>query len=141
MHFAAKNKQLLVSAAKEYVANWRKPFIWDDIEHDLLAEKAFSPADLDELFSPVNIDTGDELEDFVVNAAELFGDTQWSYMSMLHIVFVRVLLTRATAIPLAERKIMAGMAAGQWQTHMTLFQAPWLALDNSKQHLDCLYDE
>lgn len=25
VHFAAKNKQLLVSAAKEYVANWRKP--------------------------------------------------------------------------------------------------------------------
>lgn len=57
----------------------------------------------------------------------------------LHIVVVRMLLTRAIAIPLAERRIMAGMAAGHWCTHLTLFGVcPWLALDNSKQLLQCL---
>ena len=35
VHFAAKNKQLLVSAAKEYVASWKQPFSWDHISADL----------------------------------------------------------------------------------------------------------
>ena len=91
------------------------------------------------MFGSIDISTEDELEEFVVGAAELFGDTQWSYMCALHIVFVRVLLTRALAIPLIERKIMAGMAVGFWQTLMTLFDLPWLALDNSKQCLSCLF--
>ena len=34
---------------------------------------------------------------------------------------------------------MAGLAAGFWYTHTTLFNGfPWLALDNSKQQLKCL---
>ncbi|KAL3141028.1 hypothetical protein ABBQ32_005543 [Trebouxia sp. C0010 RCD-2024] len=139
VHFAAKNTQLLVSAAEAYAAGWKKPFSWDEVAQDLTAEKAFPEVDLEEIFSSINITAVDELKEFVVSAAELFGGTQWSYMSTLHIVFVRVLLTKALAIPLVERKIMAGMAVGFWQTHMTLFDLPWLALDNSKQHLNCLY--
>ena len=48
---------------------------------------------------------------YIVNAAELFGNTGHTcplYTSS----FVRMLLTKATAIPLAERRIMAGMAVG-----------------------------
>lgn len=95
-------------------------------------------ASLKQLFGPISISTVGKLKAFVVSAAEIFGDTQWSYMSTLH-VFVRMLLTKATAIPLADRRIMAGFAAGFWYTHMTLFNGfPWLALDNFKQQLKCL---
>ena len=144
VHFATKNKQLLVAAAHAYVASFKKPFSWDDIKTDLTTTEKIlwrdQPlASLKQVFGPVSISTVGKLKAFVISAAETFGDTQWSYMSTLHIVFVRMLLTKATAIPLAERRIMAGFAAGFWYTHMTLYNGfPWLALDNSKQQLKCL---
>lgn len=144
VHFATKNKEPLVVAAKAYVAGLREPFSWDELKTDLLsADKAFNcHAPLQEAFSPISISTEDKLKAYVVNAAQLFGDTHWSYMSTLHIVFVRMLLTKATAIPLEERRIMAGIAAGFWQTHLTLYNGcPWLALDNFKQQLECLLEE
>ena len=145
VHFATKNKQLLVAAANAYVANLKKPFSWDAVKSDLVTtEKALwknqPHASLKQVFGRISINTVGKLKAFVVNAAEIFGDTQWSYMSTLHVVFVRMLLTRATAIPLAERRIMAGLAAGFWDTHLTLINGfPWLALDNSKQQLKCLF--
>ena len=144
VHFAVKNKQALVAAANAYVANLKKPFSWDDVKSDLTPERILwkdQPlASLKKMFGPINISTVGKLKAFVVHAAEMFGDVQWSYMSTLHVVFVRMLLTKATAIPLAERKIMAGLAAGFWHTHVTLFNGfPWLALDNSKQQLKCLF--
>lgn len=141
VHFAAKNKQLLVTAAHAYVHSWKQPFSWDDVTASLAPETAFrrTGKELKELFGFISVSTVDKLKAFVIDAAELFGDVKWSYMSTLHIVFVRVMLTRATAIPLAERKIMAGLALGMWHTHVTLFMAPGLSLDNSQQRLKCLY--
>ena len=144
VHFATKNKEPLLAAAKAYVAGLREPFSWNEVKTDLLsADKAFNcHAPLQEVFSPVSISTEDKLEAYIVNAAQLFGDTHWSYMSTLHIVFVRMLLIKATAIALEERRIMAGIAAGFWHTDLTLYSGlPWLALDNSKQQLECLLEE
>ena len=144
VHFATKNKQLLVAAANAYVASLEEPFNWDDVKTDMsTAETSFQcNVSLKDAFKPISISTADKLKGYIVNAAELFGDTHWSYMSILHIVLVRMLLTKATAIPLAERRIMAGMAAGFWTTHLTLFNGcPWLALDNSKQQLGCLLED
>lgn len=87
VHFAAKNKQLLVAAANAYVASLKKPFSWDEVKSDMTsAEKNFAPTEdgsvLKEIFEPIGISTEGELKAFVVNAAELFGDTQWSYMPL-----------------------------------------------------------
>lgn len=141
VHFAAKHKQLLISAANAFVDSWPKPFSWDHVMAELAPEKFFykGGTDLKKLFSPIGIATCSGVANFVVKAAQLFADSQWSYMSTLHIVLVRVLLTKATAIPVQERQIMAGMSIGLWHTHLTLFNgAPWLALDNSQQRLESL---
>ena len=75
VHFATKNRQLLVAAANTYVASLKKPLSWDDVKTDMTtAEKFFkSLVSLKEVFKPISIVTADQLKAYIMNAAELFG--------------------------------------------------------------------
>lgn len=143
VYFTTKNRDLLIAAAHTYVNSWSHPDCWQNVTAELAkTERSFQPSsnELKVLLSHISVATDYDLKAYIVNAAELFGNSKWFYMSSAHIAFVRVILTRARNIPLSERKIMAGVAIGLWHTHLTLFDgAPWLCLDNSQHRLHCLY--
>ena len=109
---------------------------WDNVKASLTAtERAFAEWPLQDMLGEIGIKSPDHFRDYALNAAELFGNCQWSLMSTLHIFIVRALLPRAIQIPVLDRQIMAGMTAAHYSTHVSAFSMPWLALDNTQQKL------